>query len=341
MRFDLTDDQRAVREAIDDLCRSGWDAAAVRRFVGGDDEGGAFWDELRRAGWAGAAVAAEHGGQGLGTVELALACEGMGRALAPGAFFANAAAAVAVAAGGDAEQRARWLPGFASGEARGALGVRGPDGSVLALDADGAAAIVVVGGGSASIAAADGFALEPVTGVDLTRRLSRVSVRSASELGDVSAALDRVEVLLSAELTGVAGRALELAVEHARSRQQFGRPIGAYQAVSHRCADMHLDVESARSAVLFAAWTADHDVAALPLASSVAKVAAAQGAWRATTAALQVHGGIGFTWEHDCHLLLRRAAASGRLLGSVDSHLDRVFELRGRALDPGTVAAGA
>jgi alkylation response protein AidB-like acyl-CoA dehydrogenase len=94
---------------------------------------------------------------------------------------------------------------------------------------------------------------------------------------------------------------------------------------------MLLDVESARSAVLCAAWTADHDAAALPFASSVAKVAAAQGAWRVTTSALQVHGGIGFTWDHDCHLLLRRAVASGRLLGSVESHLDRVFELRAGA----------
>jgi alkylation response protein AidB-like acyl-CoA dehydrogenase len=92
---------------------------------------------------------------------------------------------------------------------------------------------------------------------------------------------------------------------------------------------MLLDVESARSAVLFAAWTADNDPTQLAFASSVAKVAAAQGAARVTASSLQVHGGIGFTWEHDCHLLLRRAAASGRLLGGVDFHLDRVAELRG------------
>jgi alkylation response protein AidB-like acyl-CoA dehydrogenase len=92
---------------------------------------------------------------------------------------------------------------------------------------------------------------------------------------------------------------------------------------------MLLDVESARSAVLFAAWTADNDPTQLAFASSVAKVAAAQGASRVTASSLQVHGGIGFTWEHDCHLLLRRAAASSRLLGGVDFHLDRVAELRG------------
>jgi alkylation response protein AidB-like acyl-CoA dehydrogenase len=338
MRFDLTDDQRAVRDAIDDVCRSRWDAAAVRRFVAGDDDGGALWSELAGAGWTGAAVDADHGGQGLGTVELSLVCEGLGRALAPGAFFDNAAAAILVAAAGDEAQRQRWLPGFATGEARGALAVRGPDGRVLALDAQGAAAIVVVSGDRASIAAAGEFALETIEGVDLTRRLSRVSVRESSDLGgSIGAAVDTLEVLLSAELTGVASRALDLATEHARTRQQFGRPIGAYQAVSHRCADMLLDVESARSAVLVAAWTADHDATALPFASSVAKVAAAQAAWSVTTSSLQVHGGIGFTWEHDCHLLLRRALASSRLLGSVDTHLDRLFELR----SPGQLAASA
>ncbi len=179
---------------------------------------------------------------------------------------------------------------------------------------------------------------EPVEGIDVTRRLVRVTASESDELGgDVAAAVDRIEVALSAELVGVASRALELSVDYARTRQQFGRPIGAYQAVSHRCADMLIDVESARSAVLCAAWTADHDPEALPFAASVAKVAAAQGAWRVTTSALQVHGGIGFTWEHDCHLLLRRAAASSRLLGGVDFHLDRLSGLRGLP----AVAAGA
>jgi alkylation response protein AidB-like acyl-CoA dehydrogenase len=340
MRFDLSDEQRAVRDAIDELCRTRWDAPARRRYVAGDgDDGAALWRELVTAGWPGAAVAEEHGGQGLGAVELALVCEGLGRALAPGAFFGNAAAAVLVDAAGDDRQRERWLPGFASGESRGALATLDSDGRALAYDAAGAAAIVIVSPGGAAIAAAGDCHREPVEGLDLTRRLSRVSVQGSEVLGgDVTAAVDRLEVALSAELVGVAGRAMDLAVEHARTRQQFGRAIGAYQAISHRCADMLLDVESARSAVLFAAWAADDDPGTLPFASSVAKVAAAQGAWRVTTSALQVHGGIGFTWEHECHLLLRRAAASGRLLGSVAWHLDRVSELRGGARHQETAA---
>jgi alkylation response protein AidB-like acyl-CoA dehydrogenase len=330
MRFDLTDEQRAVRDAIDDLCRSRWDSTAARSYGSGRADDSVLWGELVAAGWTGVAVAEEHGGQGLGTVELTLVCEGLGRALAPSAFFGNAAAATIVAAAGDDQQRRRWLPGFASGEARGALGSWQPDGSALAYDAEGAAALVLVQAGRVAIVAADTCTFEKTEGVDLTRRLTRVSFGAADELrGDVVAAVDRAEVALSAELVGVANRALDLAVEHARTRQQFGRPIGAYQAVSHRCADMLIDVESARSAVLCAAWTADNDAEGLPFAASVAKVAAAQGAWRTTTASLQVHGGIGFTWEHDCHLLLRRAVASAHLLGSADWHLDRVAGRRG------------
>ncbi|MGH7721515.1 MAG: acyl-CoA dehydrogenase family protein [Candidatus Dormibacteria bacterium] len=330
MRFDLSDDQRAVRDAIDELCRSRWDPSALRRRLAGEGGEAQLWDELVGAGWAGAAVDEKHGGQGLGTVELALVCEALGRCLAPGTLFAATAAALLVQGAGDEEQQSRWLPGFASGTAPGAIAMAQPDGSALAFDAEGAAVVVIVGPRHAAIASSETCRFEAVEGVDLTRRLTRVRAANPQELGgDVGAATDRVEVLLSAELVGVAQRAMDLAVEHARTRQQFGRPIGAYQAVSHRCADMLLDVESARSAVLCAAWTAGHDAAALPFAASVAKVAAAQGAWRVTTSSLQVHGGVGFTWEHDCHLLLRRAAASARLLGGVDLHLDRVAELRG------------
>ena len=279
MRFDLSDDQRAVRDAIDELCRARWDSAAVRRRIAGEDDGAHLWGELARAGWTGAAVDEGHGGQGLGCVELALVCESLGRSLAPGTFLGNTAAALLVQTAGDEKQRRRWLPGFASGEARGAVAMLRPDGSALAFDAEGAAAVVFVEPGRAVIAASEMCHFEPLEGIDLTRRLARVTASESEDLrGDTGPAVDRIEVALSAELVGIAQRAMDLAVEHARTRQQFGRPIGAYQAVSHRCADMLLDVESARSAALCAAWTADHDTAALAFASSVAKVAAAQGA---------------------------------------------------------------
>ena len=127
------------------------------------------------AGWTGAAVGEAHGGQGLGTVELSLVSEGLGRALAPASFFGNAAAALLVESAGSDEQKRQWLPGFASGESRGAVGALQPDGSALAFDVDGAAAVVLVGEGRAAIASAADCTVEPVEGVDLTRRLSRVT----------------------------------------------------------------------------------------------------------------------------------------------------------------------
>jgi alkylation response protein AidB-like acyl-CoA dehydrogenase len=330
VHFDLSPEQRAMRDGLRELCYAHAGSARARRYASGDDDGGALWGALTRAGWTGLRVAEEYGGQGLGTVELSLACEELARALAPGTFLGNAAAAALVERAGDESQRGRWLRGFAGGDAPGALGLLRRDGSGLVFDAERATAVILVDQTRAVIAPRTGVALEPLEGVDLTRRLQRVVLGDAEELrGDVAGGVDLIEVAVAAELVGVAQRALDLAVEHARTRQQFGRPIGAYQAVSHRCADMLLDVESARSAVLFAAWTADHNRENLPFAASVAKVAAAQGAWRVTTSSLQVHGGMGFTWDHDCHLLLRRAAASARLLGSVDEHLERVARLRG------------
>ena len=124
---------------------------------------------------------------------------------------------------------------------------------------------------------------------------------------------------------------MEFAVEYAKDRKQFDRPIGAYQAVSHRCAQMLLETEGARAATLYAAWAADNEPDSLALASSMAKAYAADAGWRVTASALQVHGGIGFTWEHDLHFFLKRARTDGALFGSAREHRDRVAELAGLA----------
>jgi len=332
MRFDLTDEQRGIRDAARALCTRAYDQSALRARMRGGDEGVRLWRELARNGWAGIAVSAEHHGQGLGMVELALVCDELGMVLAPATFVATAAAAIAVERGGTATQQARWLPGFASGDAPAALATVQADGGALALDADGAAALLLIGGTRVSLAPADAYTLEDLDGVDVTRRLTRPSrIAALEELKEPAAVMDRIEVCLSAELVGVAQRALDIAVHHARTREQFGRPIGAYQAVSHRAADMLIAVESARSAVLSAAWTADNSADDLPFAASVAKSSAAAAAWECASGALQIHGGIGFTWEHECHLLLRRAAATSRLLHGADWHLERAASLRGLA----------
>ena len=128
---------------------------------------------------------------------------------------------------------------------------------------------------------------------------------------------------------GIAGGALDLAVEWVKSREQFGRPIGAYQAVSHACAQMLLEVEGARSTVLYAAWALDDEPESGPLAASMAKAYASDAGWRVPAASLQVHGGIGFTWEHDLHLWLKRGKANAYLWGDGRSHRDRVATLIG------------
>ncbi len=172
--------------------------------------------------------------------------------------------------------------------------------------------------------------IEPVELVDATRALRAGSDSGGDPLpGDVEAAADRSLVALAAELTGVAQRAMEMAIDYAKERQQFDRPIGAYQAVSHRCAGMLYDVEEARSLTYYAAWCADDEPESLPLASSMAKARASDAAWRVTNDALQVLGGIGFTWEHDLHFLLKRAKVDAELLGDPRMHRERVATLAG------------
>jgi alkylation response protein AidB-like acyl-CoA dehydrogenase len=329
MRFDFSDEQKAVRQTARDMLARRFPATTVRTLFERNAYDDAHWSEMVTLGWPGLAVDERYGGLGMGLVGLVVLLEEMGRALAPSPFLSNAAATLVLQAGGDERQRERWLPRVVSGEVRLGFAVTDEHDRVLALDADGADAVVVV--------AADGEATL-ATGVDTTlvetidrgRRYSHLTAPAGEALrGDVARGLDTVEVALSAELVGVGQRALEMAVDHARNRVQFGRVIGTYQAVSHRCADILRAVESARSATYNAAWAADAAPDVLPMAASVAKAAAAEGAWKATADSLQVHGGIGFTWEHDLHLYLKRAVVDGLLLGSAAQHYRRVAELSG------------
>src|SRR3954452_12799715 len=130
---------------------------------------------------------------------------------------------------------------------------------------------------------------------------------------------------------------MELVMRNSKARHQFGRAIGTYQAVSHRCAQMLLEVESARSATLYAGWAADHEPETLALAGAMAKAYASDCGWRVTAAALQVHGGIGFTWEHDLHFFLKRAKTDAHLFGTASEHRERVAELAGLSHSPAAV----
>jgi alkylation response protein AidB-like acyl-CoA dehydrogenase len=331
MNFDYTDDQQAIKSTAKEFLAARYKPEKVRPLAEAGEYDDALWKEMSELGWPGIFVDEQHGGQGLGSLELGILQEEMGFALAPSPFFSNAAAGLMLQHSGSDAQRERWLPGIASGESRGTVGVL-REGSALVPDADSAAVIVLVDGESASVIEAGEAEVQAVDTIDSTRRFSRVTANGGEELaGDPEDGLDRIEVALAAELTGVAQRTMEMAVEYARERQQFGRPIGAYQAVSHRCAEMLLEVEGARSTTLYGGWAADNEPESLPLAASMAKAYAADAGWRVSASALQVHGGIGFTWEHDLHFFLKRAKVDGHLFGSPREHRDRVAELSGLA----------
>ena len=167
--------------------------------------------------------------------------------------------------------------------------------------------------------------------IDTTRAYFKVTADGGDPLpGEIAPAVDsRHRRARRRARSGVAQRALDMAVEYAKEREQFGRPIGAYQAVSHRLADMLWEVEEARSLTYYAAWCADAEPESLPLAASMAKARASDAASAVTHQAIQTLGGIGFTWEHDIHFLLKRARVCAQLMGSAGQHRERVAELTG------------
>ncbi len=325
MRFDFNDEQAEIKETARQFLASRFKPDKVRELAEAGTYEDALWSEVSELGWPGIAVAEEFGGQGLGMVELVVLCEELGFACAPLPFLANAAAGLVIEGAGSDEQKAEHLPGVASGAARGAVG----DDAVV-LDADGAAAIVVFAADGPRLIAATDATLEPLELIDQTRRYSRLTAGAGEPLpGDAGAAADRMVVAVAAELVGIGQRAMDMAVEYAKEREQFGRQIGAYQGVSHACAKMVYDIEEARSLTYAAAWAADAEPESLPLAAAMAKARASEAAWDVCKASIQVHGGIGFTWEHDLHFLLKRARADAQLFGTAVQHKDRVAALSG------------
>jgi alkylation response protein AidB-like acyl-CoA dehydrogenase len=337
MNFDFTDDQQAIKSTARDFLAARLKPEKLRSLAEAGSYDDALWAEMSELGWPGIFIGEEHGGQGLGVVELVILMEELGYALAPAPFLSNAAAGLMIQHAGSDEQRDRWLPGIASGEQRGTVAYVENGVASLVPDADSADVIVLFDSDSdtASLASPGDVQIESLDTIDSTRHFSRVTPGDGGgeELsggrGPADEAIAPIAVAVAAELVGVSQRAMEMAIEYAKDRQQFGRPIGAYQAVSHRCAQMLLETEGARSATLYAAWTADHEPESLQLAASMAKAYASDCGWRVTASSLQVHGGIGFTWEHDLHFFLKRAKTDGHLFGTAGEHRERVAELAG------------
>ena len=303
MDFTFTPEQDELREQ-------------ARAFLAGNPK--PSWKELAELGWTGVSIAEEDGGAGLTFVEEAVLFEELGRALYRGPYFSTVALTLpalpaalrAEVAAGDAS----WTFAF------------GP----LVPDLDIADRIAIVGGDG--IYELEGAEREVLATSDVTRSLGVVRGgdpgRRLAESGVLEEIRNRSLAALALEACGVARRALEYAIEHAQTREQFGRPIGVYQAVSHPLADAYTQLELARSLSLWAAWcVAERDEQA-PIAAAAAKAFAAEAAIQICETAIQVHGGIGFTWEHVLHRLYKRAlwiesfaASSTTLRAEVAAHL--------------------
>jgi alkylation response protein AidB-like acyl-CoA dehydrogenase len=368
VNFDLTDEQQMLQAAAREFLAARLKSERIRELAESDD---AFdddlWREMSQLNWPGLMISEKYGGQELGTIELAVLTEQLGYALTPGPILSSILAGIALEIAATDEQKERYLAPLAAGEQRGTLALWdagagwAPDditlepeaangGYVLrgeklfVLDAAKADFFIVGASGDRRFIVerdADGLSIAPTETIDTTRKqyavkLDGVKVGEDAAFGGDGAmgpARVRAYTAVAAELTGIAQRAMEMAVDYARERKQFDRPIGSYQAVSHRCAQMLLEVEGSRSAAYYAAWCADAEPDSLAQAASSAKSYASDAGWRVCTSSLQVHGGIGFTWEHDLHFFLKRAKTNALMFGSAAEHRERVASLSGLASD--------
>jgi alkylation response protein AidB-like acyl-CoA dehydrogenase len=344
MDFQLSADQLALQDAAEDLLAERSTSQRVRRVV---DAGGGWdrdrWGDLVEQGWTGLLATEAAGGIGLGWVEAAALLEVVGRHLAAVPILPQLVAVAALADGGAPDVLEELVAGssVAAIAHRPLAATTDGDGWRLAGATEPVAfapsAQVLVAAAGSDDGDGPGLYLAHVgdhrppadEAMDLTREFGRYRLDGlpATRIGGpaaVEAHLDRAATAHAAEMLGCAGRALDMAVVHARDRQQFGRPIGSFQAVKHRCADMLVDVEGMRSATWWAAWCLATDDPQRSAAASTAKVWCSDAADRVLTSALQVHGGIGFTWESDLHLHLKRVEFDRRAFGTAADHRDRL-----------------
>ncbi|HYE47536.1 MAG TPA: acyl-CoA dehydrogenase family protein [Caulobacter sp.] len=344
MNFDYSDDQKFLKGEARKFLEARSPTSAVRGVL---DDGSvsydkALWQAVAEQGWLGAAIPEEYGGLGLGHVELCAIAEELGRSLAPIPFASTVYfVAEAVMTAGNDEQKAWLLPRIAAGEIIGCYATsEGPgavDGSSLNCAVSGGrlngVKIPVTDGDIADVAlvlASEGgrpglflvdlndasVTRETLKSLDPTRSVARLTfkdapVKAVGAPGEgwtiTEHVFDRAAVLLAFEQVGGADRCLEMAREYALERYAFGRVIGSYQAIKHKLADMYVKNEVARSNAYYGAWALNTNAAELPAAASAARIAASEAYWFASKENIQTHGGMGFTWEVDCHLYYRRS----------------------------------
>src|SRR5215472_16794542 len=324
MSIAITDEHRQLAKTVSDFLSARGARAANRALLEAKhEELPSFWHQLGQLGWLGLHVPEQHGGSGFGLPELVVVAEAMGRAIAPGPFIPTVTASAVIAAIGREDDRAKLLPGLADGSSRGAVAlggnVRVTDGAAygsagVVLGGHLADVIVVAVGEDAAVVdcRAGGVLVRVPANLDPGRRAARVTFDGAVAQilpGGRQVLVDLARVLLSAEATGVARECTTMAAEYAKVREQFGRPIAMFQAVKHHCANMLVAAELATAAVWDAARAEASGGDQLTFTAAMAAVLAVAAADLDANLNTQVHGGIGFTWEHDAHLYLRRATA--------------------------------
>jgi len=326
MRFGLSDEQNEIKTTARALLDQRSNMAAVRAAseAGGVDE--SLWAELSELGWPTIAAPENHGGQGLGLVELAVLSEELGYACAPAPLLSTACALELVVAGADPAAAQQVVADIAGG----ASAAVGAAGSAIA-GADAAGWIVVLEDGGGRLLDRSMVGVEPIETIDPGRPAGLVTVPPdagiALDAAGVTVGSQRAAIAVAAELVGVGQRALDMTLAYVKERQQFGKAVGSYQAVQHKCVGMLNAVEGARSAVYYAAWAADAEPELLAEASALAKAAASDAGRQATADAIQAHGGIGFTWEADVHWLYKRAQMSAAWFGAAGTHRATLAQL--------------
>jgi alkylation response protein AidB-like acyl-CoA dehydrogenase len=352
MNFDFSDDQKVLRDQARKFLGQHASPAKVRRILEGAEPYDAeLWRGMAEHGWPGTAIPESYGGAGFGYLELCVIAEELGRSLAPTPFASSVylATEALLLAGSDAQKKT-WLPKLAMGETIGcfalAEGTAAPSPKTIAArvkdgrlsgtklpvaDGDVADLAVVAArgdGDAVSLFLVDlkgkGVTRTSVKTVDPTRSHGRLAFdgATAEPLGPrdgwalVQRLLDRAAVLVAFEQVGGAQAALEMAREYAMGRFAFGRPIASFQAIKHKLVDMYVAIELARSNAYYGAWALSRNSAELPVAAAAARVSATEAFWLAAKENIQTHGGMGFTWEFDCHLYYRRAKLLALTLGS-------------------------
>jgi acyl-CoA dehydrogenase len=351
LKFQLTDEQRALQEAVRDYLGDKFGQQQVRAFYDAGDDTGipeGLWKAIGEQGWLAVMVPEEHDGIGLGLLDAAVIARAFGAATVPGPWLGTILVGEALRLAGSPDQQAKWLPRVAAGEVKGAVALLKPgtadqppataaggqlSGDLGLVEYSAQADILVV-------AASDGlYLVEPTAAtitpqqvLDRTTRLATVTLDGAaaeklSNGNPLAEILGRAAVLAANDLVGIARKALTDTVEYDKTRVQFGKPVGSFQAIKHDLADIHIAVTMAEHAASYAAHAQDVDAPDRQVAASIAKAKAGDTANAATSAMIQYHGGIGYTWEHDAHFYLKRAKRLEYAFGDAAQHRERIAGL--------------